>query len=52
MFSEEHKLEIVKKHLDDGISLTRLARDYHIDKGSIQKWRDLLSFPVCCEYGS
>lgn len=40
MFSEEHKLEIVKKHLDDGISLTCLARDYHIDKGSIQKWRD------------
>jgi len=38
MFSEELKLEIVTKYLNDGIGLCNLAREYHIDRGSIQKW--------------
>lgn len=40
MFTEEQKLEIVLKYLNEGIGLTQLASEYCTDRGSIQKWRD------------
>lgn len=40
MFSEEQKLEIVLKHINEGLGLKKLAAEYCIDKSSIQKWRD------------
>ena len=40
MYSTEFKLEVVKRYLDEGIGLRRLAEQYHVDKGDIQKWRN------------
>ena len=40
MYSTEVTLEVVKRYLDDGMGLRRLAKQYHVDKGDIQKWRN------------
>ena len=39
-YANQLKLEIVEKYLNSNISVTQLSKEYHIDKGSIQKWRD------------
>lgn len=39
MYSTELKLEIIKRHLENGESVTLLAREYHIgSKADIRKW--------------
>lgn len=40
MYSAELKLEIVQKYLHGEGGLKKLAEEYHIYKGDIQKWRD------------
>ena len=40
MYSTELKLEIVTKYLKGGIGIKRLAKEYHVTFGDIQKWRD------------
>lgn len=39
-YTNELKLEIVEKYLNSKVSITQLSKEYHIDKGDIQKWRD------------
>lgn len=40
MYSTELKLKIVKRYLDEGIGLRKLAEQYHVNKGDVQKWRN------------
>ena len=40
MYSFEFKLEIVYRYLKGDISLIKLANEYKVTKGDIQKWRD------------
>lgn len=40
MYTPELKLEIVQKYLQGRIGAKQLAKEYHVDKGDIQKWRD------------
>lgn len=40
MYSTEFKHEIVKRYLEGGIGLKRLAEQYHVNKGDILKWRN------------
>lgn len=40
MYSPELKLEIVQKYLQGKGGVKKLAEEYHVHKGDIQKWRD------------
>ena len=40
MYSTQLKLEIVQKYLQGNIGVKKLAKEYHVHKGDIQKWRD------------
>lgn len=40
MYSTELKLEIVQRYLQGDIGVKKLAEEYHVHKGDIQKWRD------------
>ena len=40
MYSAEFKLEIVERYLKVDVALKRLAQEYHVSYGDIQKWRD------------
>ena len=40
MYSTELKLEIVQRYLQGDIGVRKLAEEYHVNKGDIQKWRD------------
>ena len=40
MYSTELKLEIVQKYLQGTAGVKKLAEEYHVHKGDIQKWRD------------
>ena len=40
MFTTEFKLEVVKRYLEGKEGLRLLAREYHVDRADIQKWRD------------
>lgn len=46
IYSTELKLEIVERYLKGDIGIKRLAKEYHISFGDIQKWRD-----ACQEHG-
>lgn len=37
-WSQEEKLRIVKRYLDEGIGSIRLAKEEHLDDGTIRKW--------------
>lgn len=38
MWTQEEKLRIVKRYLDEGIGSLRLSREEKIDDGTIRKW--------------
>ncbi len=40
MYSAELKLEIVQRYLQGDMGVKKLAEEYHVHKGDIQKWRD------------
>lgn len=40
MYSTEFKLEIVERYLKGDVALKKLAQEYHVSYGDIQKWRD------------
>ena len=40
IYSTELKLEIVERYLKGDIGLKKLAQEYHVNYGDIQKWRD------------
>lgn len=40
IYSAELKLEIVERYLKGDIGIKRLAEEYHVSFGDIQKWRD------------
>ena len=40
IYSVELKLEIVERYLKGDIGLKKLAQEYHVNYGDIQKWRD------------
>ncbi len=40
MYSTELKLEIVQRYLQGDAGVKKLAEEYHVHKGDIQKWRD------------
>ena len=40
MYSAELKLEIVERYLKGDIGIKKLAQEYHVSYGDIQKWRD------------
>lgn len=37
-YSKELKLELVKKHLEDGISYWKLGKEYGIEASIIRRW--------------
>lgn len=39
-YSTELKLEIVQRYLHGTCGFSMLAKEYHVDAGDIQKWRD------------
>lgn len=42
IYSTELKLEIVERYLKGDIGIKKLAQEYHVSYGDIQKWRDAL----------
>ena len=40
IYSTELKLEIVERYLKGDIGIKKLAQEYHVSYGDIQKWRD------------
>ena len=46
IYSTERKLEIVERYLKGDIGIKKLAQEYHVSYGDIQKWRD-----ACQEHG-
>ena len=40
IYSAELKLEIVERYLKGDIGIKKLAQEYHVGYGDIQKWRD------------
>ncbi|MCI8293509.1 MAG: transposase, partial [Hespellia sp.] len=40
IYSAELKLEIVQRYLKGDIGIKKLAQEYHVTFGDIQKWRD------------
>ncbi len=40
IYSAELKLEIVERYLKGDIGIKKLAQEYHVSYGDIQKWRD------------
>ena len=40
IYSAELKLEIMERYLKGDIGLKKLAQEYHVNYGNIQKWRD------------
>ena len=40
IYSAKLKLEIVESYLKGDIGLKKLAQEYHVNYGDIQKWRD------------
>ena len=40
IYSAELKLEIVERYLKEDIGIKKLAQEYHVGYGEIQKWRD------------
>lgn len=40
IYSTEFKLEIVERYLKRDIGIKKLAQEYHVSHGDIQKWRD------------
>ena len=45
IYSTELKLEIVERYLKGDIGIKKLAQEYHVSYGDIQKWRDAFHPP-------